>query len=827
MNRLVIALFLFLVVPFFAFGQCPIPEDTLTDKFGNTWKGKISGESVWPTIKIDEPGRGRYGANFNELTKLVWEGVTNAKECYYDNGIKAWNEAGALFSRGNTNPTNPNPALLAQSRDKYQEAIDYLSKVKPQAEDLPKYKNLYLHQQAQKHIVAAGKMVPKLNSALHFNDGFSQFQEALSITDHNEIATARSLLAESKANFGTAIEDFNKAILEGATGKEELAKKVIQARTLQTAGDQISNWLEGTSKLFSPQDLKNAETFTLNNLIDGIQTDSRNWNRLNDEVMVKILDGRLEWIQGKHAERSEEAESIIIFREDLGRVEQECKILLAGIPNKIDQEDYEGADADVTSVFGKLDRIAEEVEFSNASEQGRIQDLRDLAECYRKEIDFADRRISATRELLRGSKSEQNHEQTTAAKEEFLDLINDAENIEALCADKAWVAATIEDAEKQLVAVSNVMERQDWILKDGEYLAPIHKNFQAMLNTYTAGDLTSTNLKQATYFHGKILSILDAEKNQNLTEDERASQGKYNPTTEDKEANANYLLQYGKMFREQKKYDEAQSKFGLIKTHYGDTSHASSAAKETWIAWALKNLVALCIIGGLLLLTFLFLFFRRFSPKVIESKQRNKLLAIEENRKMKPEKKVKAFAPIIGKLEKLEKKRKLTKNGKAYAKKAHVDRGVSLLRLGKKEGADKAFERAEHFQRVEPEEILPALAIFHLKQGDTDEGAMEVYAEYLNLPEQHVNERLESDIQNLVSNAEINTYEEPPPPPDGGRFVTSEIDIDGPPPPPGGSAPPPPPGGSAPPTPPEAAAAPPKAKKKSIRKKTVIIKKKK
>jgi len=262
-----------------------------------------------------------------------------------------------------------------------------------------------------------------------------------------------------------------------------------------------------------------------------------------------------------------------------------------------------------------------------------------------------------------------------------------------------------------------------------------------------------------------------------------------------------------------------------VKTFYGDTKLAGTATKENWINWALKNLVALCILGGLLLLTSLFLFFRRFSPKVIEKKQRNKLLALEDNRKMKPDKKVKAFQPIITKLEKLEKKRKLTKNGKAYAKKAYVDRGVSLLRLGKKDGADKAFERAEHFQRVEPEEILPALAIFHLKQGDTDDTAMEVYAEYLNLPEQHVNERLESDIQNLVSNAEINTYEEPPPPPPGGRFVTSEISIDGPPPPPGAAAAPPPPPGAPPPAPPKPPA--PKAKTKTIKKKTVVIKKKK
>lgn len=305
---------------------------------------------------------------------------------------------------------------------------------------------------------------------------------------------------------------------------------------------------------------------------------------------------------------------------------------------------------------------------------------------------------------------------------------------------------------------------------------------------------------------------------------------------EDKEANAGYLIKHGKLFREQKQYDAASGKFAEVKGFYGDTSHASTATKENWITWALKNIVALCIVGALLGLTFLFLFFRRFSPKVIEGKQRNKLLTLEENRKMKPEKKVKAFDPIIGKLEKLEKKRKLTKNGKAYAKKAYVDRGVSLLRLGKKDGADKAFERAEHFQRVEPEEILPALAIFHLKQGDTDDGAMEVYAEYLNLPEQHVNERLESDIQNLVSNAEINTYEAPPPPPAGGRFVTSEINIDAPPPPPGRSAPPPPPGAGAPPPPPGAGAPPPpaplkapppQAKKKTIKKKTVIIKKKK
>lgn len=830
MNRLVITLFLFWIVPFYGFGQCPIPEDTLTDKFGNTWKGKISGNKPWPTIPIEEPGRGSYGANFNELTKLVWEGVTNAKECYYDPGMGAFNDARSLWAKANTNPSNPNPDLLGQSREKYQEAVDYLSKVKPQAEDLPKYKNLFLYQQAQNHIEAAAKMVPKINSALHFNDGFREFQQALAIKDKNEIGTARSLLAESKANFSTAIEDFNKAILKGVTGKEELAVKVKQARTLQAASDQISNWLESTAKLFSPEDLKNAETFTLNNLIDGIQTDRRTWDRLNGDL-EKILNGRLSWIHEQHAVRSEEADAIIVFREDLGRVEQECKILLNGVPNKIKQEDYEGADADVSSIGGKLDRIEQEIEFSNASEQGRIQDLRDQSECLRKEIDFADRRISAKRDLLRGSRSEQNHEQTTEAKEEFQDLIDDAQNIEALCADKAWVEETMADAEQQLEAVSEIMKSQEWILKDGEYLAPIHKNFQAMLNTYTAGDLSGTNLTQATYFHGKILDILNAERNETLTPEQRALQGKYNPTEEDLEGNANYLIQHGKLFREQKNYEEAMTKFGLVKTHYGETSHASTASKENLITWVLKNLVALCIIGGLLLLTFLFLFFRRFSPKVIEGKQRNKLLAIEENRKMKPEKKVKAFAPIIGKLEKLEKKRKLTKNGKAYAKKAHVDRGVSLLRLGQKDGADKAFERAEHFQRVEPEEILPAMAIYHLKQGDTDDGAMEVYAEYLNLPEQHVNERLEADIQNLVSNAEINTYETPPSPPTGVRFVTSEINIDGPPPPPGSSAPPPAPPpapGSAPPPPPSPLKAPPgKPKTKGIKRKTVIIKKKK
>gem|GEM_PF-4934981 len=500
MNRLVIALSLFFVVPFVGFSQCPIPEDTLTDKFGNTWKGKISGESVWPTIKIDEPGRGRYGANFNELTKLVWEGVTNAKECYHDPGMRAFQDARSAWSSANPNSTNPNPDKLIESRTKYQEAIDFLSKIQPQADDLPKYQGQFLFQQGQKHIEAAEKMVPKLNSALHFNDGFRQFQQAMGIKDKNEIGTARSLFAESKANFGTAIEDFNKAILKGVNNKEDLRVKVGQARKLVEAGDKVSNWLERTNKLFSPDDLKNAPDFTLNNLIDNIEIDRKDWDRLNDEE-EKILNGRLGWIHEQHAERRETSDSIVIFRDDLKRVEQECKILLSGIPNQIGQEDYEGAQRDVADVGNNLDRIEQELEYANADEEGRLQALRDQSECFRKEIDFRERVVQANRDLQRGERSEQNHKQTTAAKEEFEDLIDDANNVEALCADKAWVAKTIEESEAQLVIVEETMKRQEWIPKDGEYLAPIHENFQAMLNSYTSTDLSGTNLERATYFH--------------------------------------------------------------------------------------------------------------------------------------------------------------------------------------------------------------------------------------------------------------------------------------------------------------------------------------
>lgn len=811
-----IALLLPLLFTGHVWAQCPIELDSLTDKFGVSWTGKISTvESTWPNISIAQEGRGTYSPNYRDLTKLVWEGVTNAKECYYDPGMAAYSKAKRLFDEANArNPSNPDPNMLMESREQYQRAIDLFQQMKPQVEDLPKYDKQYLFSESRKYMEVAVKMVPKLNSVLHFNDGFTQFQEAINITKPGEIQRAIGLLGQSKANLATAAQNFADAAKKVPAQAASMNKKARQARTLMNAGDRISSYLGGTERLFNIQNLKGAKSHELQSLMDGIGRNNRIWRGLRDELGPILKGDKLQIFSDQLEERRREADNIMAFRENLNRANQQAKVLMAGVGPKLGLQNFDGAKSDlrkVNTLFNGLDR-----EFANPSEEAEISAVQDEVSCNLKEIDFKERVVRLDRLTKRGMNSALEHEALTEAMDGYRSLSRATDNVDDLCADKPWVADTRDTADAQMIVVQGHMEEQDWIKSDdGEFKAPILKNFQAELDNYTDADLTQgDNLKQAAYYHNKVMQVVAEERNIDQLSDEQKS------------GNARYLIAHGKLLRDKKDFDKAKQMFSAVGTYYGSTPESKEASKEGWITFALKNIVLLGAIAGLTLLTLLFLLFRGFSPKVIEKKQRNKLEILEEKKKMAPEKKLKAFSPIIGKFEKLEKKKKLTRNGKAYAKKAYVNKGVCHLRVGQKDQADKSFSRAEHFQRVEPEEILPALAYFHLKKGNTDESAMETYAEYLNLPPQYVSERLERDIQDLVNNAEVNVYEPPPKPAPGERFTTAEIDLDGavtPPPAPG--APPPPPSSGAtmaPPPPPSV----PKVKKK-IKKKTVIVRKKK
>jgi len=155
MKRCVIAFF---VLPFFGFSQCPIKQDSLTDRFGNTWKGTISDQAVWPTILIDQPGRGRYGANINDVIDYKWEGVTNAMQCYFVPGMAAYNNGRTLFEKAAAiDDPKRQQQLRAQSQAEIRRAIDLLANIKPAASRVRP--NLF--EDAQKHIKAARKMLPK------------------------------------------------------------------------------------------------------------------------------------------------------------------------------------------------------------------------------------------------------------------------------------------------------------------------------------------------------------------------------------------------------------------------------------------------------------------------------------------------------------------------------------------------------------------------------------------------------------------------------------------------------------------------------------------
>jgi len=157
MNRCVaIALFAFAFQPLCGFGQCPLKQDSITDRFGNARSGTISDKEVWPNMRIDVPGRGTFTTRHEDVVEIKWEGVTNAKLCYFDPGIAAYRDGRTLFDMAaRVEGLKQQKRLRARSLAKFQEATNRLSKIKPAANRF----HPGMFEDAQKYIGACKKML--------------------------------------------------------------------------------------------------------------------------------------------------------------------------------------------------------------------------------------------------------------------------------------------------------------------------------------------------------------------------------------------------------------------------------------------------------------------------------------------------------------------------------------------------------------------------------------------------------------------------------------------------------------------------------------------
>ena len=800
--------------------DCPVAKDRFTLKSGDlVWEGTILNleANPWPQIAIDASatGRGQFKTTFSQIKEgtLEWEGVTNAKKCYYEPGVAAYQAAQDLFKQANQK-TPPDAALLDQAKDKFQEVIDLISKVKPQAEGY--FDKQFIYSEGKKLLDVAEIMVPKLNAALHFNSGVEAFEKAVAIKGNGEIQGAIADLATCQRDLGVAVKDYA-ALSIKLKGDEqaEASQKAGRCRRYMQASEVLTKYLQKTVPLFEMQGLKEqAQDFPLENLRDGIERNTILWRQVAGALADELRGGKLGGIQQELAARRQTCEDILDYRQSHGSAIQKSAKDAAGIRPAMDLEDFETARSLISSVRRRLDNLDSE-EFANQGELNEIQEIVDQMTCFETEINFHERSLAAKRDAEAGLRNAEDHERLARAYQEFRSLTNEAAKVDALCASEPWVEHTATNAAGFVERIAAHMVAEEWIRKGEEMLAPTLGNFQKELDEHTAAEpLEGDPFNQAVYYHEKVLEILrnDPSRAKDLS-------------LESKTGNAKYLIAHARKHRAAKDYDAAMERAGLVSTYYSDSPLKGEAFREGWTSWALKNLAILIGVAVLLLIVMLVLFLRRFSAKVIERKMRNKLHALDENRKMDPAKKAGKIDGVIKKLESLESRRKLSKNGRAYAKMAYVDKAVCLLRMGDKEEADKAIERAGEFQRVEPEDIMPHLSVYHLKQQDTSEEAMEVYSEYLNLPDHVINPKLEADIRELVAGIPA-APEHADPGPDGDpeRFTTAPIDIAG-----GGSAPPTPPPPPPPPPPPTPTTKPKTittaSKKKKV--KSVVIRRKK
>lgn len=777
------------------------------------WEGSCQNNGTWPNITFANTEGTIITVKYTTDVKpgtLVWEGVTNAKKCYFDPGMARFAEATNLFARANAGGT-PDEALLEQAMSNYQKTIDLLSSIKPHAEGF--FKNEFIHSEAQKRITVAEVMVPKINAALNFNTGIKAFEKALSIEQNSEAQGAISDLKTSQRHLDIAVKDYVELALKLDKDPPQVAEmnqKADSCRRVIKESEILIKYLEKSIPLFSIPSLKDErKTFELESLVDAIGRNTREWRQVRGAVGDSLEGGKLESLSKEQEARRVEADNIISFRSELANALQKSAKEEGSIRPAMDREKFDDARTTIAGIKRRLNSLEVE-ELGNQDEAQQIQAVMDQMSCFEKEINFQERSLTARRSAELGLRNAENHKDLSSSFAEFRNLSDEAGNVEDLCADEAWVDWTRTNATEFVNRISAHMRNSEWIEKDNDWLAPTIENFQAELDERTSiTPLEGAAFDEAVYYHGKVLEILqrDPAKVKTLT-------------LTNKTGNASYLIEHAKQLRAAKDYDGAMAKTALVSSFYSDTELKWPAFQEGKLNWLIKNMALVIGIAVGVFLLFLILFLRRFSAKVIERKQRNTLDALSEKRKMDPAKKVSKIDGVIRKLEKLESKRKLSKNGKAYAKMAYVDKAASLLRMGKKDAADSAIKRAGEFQRVEPEDILPSQAVYHVKSNDTSDAAMEVYADYLNLPDSLINEKLEIQIRELVANGvdeapvveEANTFEPPPPAED--RFMTSEIDI-------GDAAhtPPPPPPPSAPKT----------ISKASVKKKTksVIIKRKK
>lgn len=799
-----------------ALGQQP---DMLKHRLtGKVWTGKIADTSTMTAISIESVDGAGTTASRDNCAELRWEGVTNAEK-YYNDGLRAYNQAQDAFSRRD----------LDGAKRGYQQALNEFKKIKPQAEQFIRGK--FLYSSAAPKAKVCRVMVPKITASSNYNNALKAIQSAVQPKEVGELIGAAASLDAARDQFAEANNQFA-ALISGGEVKDQrevagYRRKAELCKRFMSECPQLAGYFRSTAPLFEIDRLKDAENFELDNLIKATEKNSDDWRRVKAIMPDTLKGGHLNNLEDEYLAKQEMCRKILRFRQDFAEADMNIKNDLAAARSAIERKRY-GTEKGAAGAFLKeasneLDELNKD--FANAGQTRVIEEHERVLGCLKKEASVKSLRNDAFSNAGRGATGD--WDRFSEALEQFrqLESDTDANEIGFECASESWVAPIRNEAANQISAITNKMEELDWIYNadEDEWMTPVLLNYQTMLDRETAKD--GYSLGTAKKWHDFVSRKIYEGRN-----DPEFDTGL---TTNQITANATYLISQGKAYREdakamakgdakKAKFDEANEQFALVSEYYPESGLTGEATKEGWLTRVFKNMTALIVAAVVLGLLLLFLFLRRFSTSVIEGKQRKKIEAIEDNRKMKPEKKIAGLDKSIGKLEKLHAKKKLSKNGKAFTKMAYVEKGVQQLKVKQKSGADKSFERANEFQRVEPEEVLPSQAIYFLKEKDTGDEAIAVFSEYLSLPEQYISERLEADIRDLVATAEsapaapaaVAAVETRVADPDD-RFVTTEIALPEDLTPPAGTPKPVTPKGK------------PTSKKKTITRKKTVIKRKK
>ena len=716
--------------------------------FHNISQQKFEGEILNDSLNNNDEVKirttsGIFGFNIKSLGEIVWEGVTNAED-YYAKGNAFKKQADDLIARGQA---EKNDQLFLDARAPYRQMMAQFQNIKPQTDRFRELEGKFIYKTATEEIRRAQDIIDKVTAADHFNRASRAWQEAMSVSDPAGMPGVIGTIDGAVENFKKALELYRiineKAQIANPNLNEILYEEETDSCKNHIADSSpVKSWIHRTYPLFDAPDLRELQDFQLQQLLENLAISRGDYLKMLE--LSSVQPPQWKPIDNAMAERVEAAEAVVDYRNSVREEFNGIRTKFAEIPLLVESKKYDEAESILKSIGLSLAEV--DTERINNQQRTDLAEARERQKCILLQTTY-EHELFDIRNLMRVGGFGK-FDEWSAALTDIRSTLVELETVEPPCDQQPWVTNIASSLSNDLNTLTNRMAEDNWTYKtdSAEWLPPTDE----VLLTEFDGHVAATNWAMAEQYHNLLMQ--------------------HYPTTEvhsnAHDRIATYLVNHGKLHYDaamgiknnpqQKKatFQKAIDKYDLVLNNYAGTPSKSDAFKGKAMAWGMKNLILLASVAAAILLLLLILFLMSRTAKSIEKKQRAKIHKLEQNTRLSPQKKIAAYEKIVKKLEGLRKKRKITKAGNHLLGHALINQGDLHLGLKQKEKGDRCIRKAQDVVPIEAERVLTPYAKYFLRENDTSEEAVEVYSDYLELPEGEINAKIEERIHALFADEE-------------------------------------------------------------------------